>query len=71
MLKSLKYFKWEKTLQFITIIGLSQIIMETRCFLSLVRLGVQAFSWAAGKLVNNRIGLPTSPSSSDVQNHVL
>jgi hypothetical protein len=36
-----------------------------------VRLGVQAFSWAAGKLENNRIGLPTSPSSSDVQNRVL
>jgi hypothetical protein len=39
--------------------------------LSPVRLGVQAFSWAAGKLENNRIGLPTSPSSSDVQNRVL
>jgi len=43
-----------------------------RRFLSPVRsLGVQAFSWAAGKLENNRIGLPTSPSSSDVQNRVL
>ncbi|KAG6736899.1 hypothetical protein POTOM_060169 [Populus tomentosa] len=40
------------------------------CFLSPVRLGVQAFSWAAGKLENNRIGLPTSPLSSDVQNWV-
>ena len=42
-----------------------------RRLLSPVRLGVQAFSWAAGKLENNRIGLPTSPSSSDVQNRVL
>jgi hypothetical protein len=39
--------------------------------LSLVRLGVQAFSWAAGKQENNRIGLPTSSSSSDVQNRML
>jgi len=39
--------------------------------LSPVRLGVQAFSWAARKLENNRIGLPTSRSSSDVQNRVL
>ena len=39
--------------------------------LSPVRLGVQAFSWAAGKLENNSIGLPTSPSSSDVQNRGL
>ena len=30
-----------------------------------------AFSRAAGKLENNHIGLPTSPSSSDVQNGVL
>ncbi|KAI9377687.1 hypothetical protein POPTR_019G098950v4 [Populus trichocarpa] len=39
--------------------------------LASVRLGVQAFSCAAGKLENNRIGLPTSPSSSDVQNRGL
>jgi hypothetical protein len=39
--------------------------------LSPVRLGAQAFSCAAGKLENNRIGLPTSPSSSDVQNRGL
>nr|TKS05886.1 hypothetical protein D5086_0000128620 [Populus alba] len=43
----------------------------SRHLLSPVRLGVQAFSWAAGKLENNRIGLPTSPSPSDVQNRVL
>ncbi|KAI5555609.1 hypothetical protein BDE02_19G094200 [Populus trichocarpa] len=77
--------EWEKTLQFIAIIGLSQTIyqrvasyngpedfkQDVRHLLSPVRLGVQAFSWAAGKLENNRIGLPTSPSSSDVQNRVL
>jgi len=43
-----------------------------RRFLSPVKsLGVQAFSRAVGKLENNRIGLSTSPSSSDVQNRVL
>ncbi|KAG6738553.1 hypothetical protein POTOM_058173 [Populus tomentosa] len=71
---------WEKTLQFIAIFGFSQIIdqrvasykalkiLSKMRFLSPVRLGVQAFSWAVGKLENNRIGLPTSSSSSDVQN---
>jgi len=42
-----------------------------RLLLSPVRVGAQAFSWATGKLENNRLGLPTSPSSSDVQNRVL
>lgn len=36
-----------------------------------VKIGGQAFSWAAGKLESNGIGLPTSPSSLDVQNRVL
>ena len=36
-----------------------------------MRVGTQAFSWAAEKLETNRIGLPTSPSSTDVQNRVL
>lgn len=36
-----------------------------------VKRGAQAFSWAAGKLESNGIGLPTSPSSLDVQNRVL
>lgn len=36
-----------------------------------VKLGAQAFSWAAGKLETNGVGLPTSPSSSDVRSRVL
>lgn len=36
-----------------------------------MKVGAQAFTWAAGKLETNGIGLPTSPSSSDVQNRVL
>lgn len=36
-----------------------------------VQLGAQAFSWVAGKVETSRPGLPTSPSSIDVQNRVL
>lgn len=36
-----------------------------------MRLGAQALTWATGKLETNGIGLPTSPSSTDVQNRVL
>ena len=45
--------------------------MSLRLLLTPVRLGAQAYSWAAGKLETNGIGLPTSPSSSDVRNRVL
>lgn len=44
---------------------------ECSLLLTPARLGGEAFSWAAGKLETNRNGLPTSPSSSDVQNRVL
>lgn len=77
--------EWEKTLQIIGIVGLGQTIFrrvasyegpedfkqDVRLLLAPVRVGAQAFSWAAGKLETNRIGLPTSPSSLDVQNRVL
>lgn len=36
-----------------------------------VRRGGEAILWAAGKLETNRNGLPTSPSSADVQSRVL
>lgn len=39
-----------------------------RLLLAPVALGREAFSWAAGKLETN--GLPTAPSSSDVQSRV-
>ncbi|XP_021290518.1 uncharacterized protein LOC110421285 [Herrania umbratica] len=77
--------EWEKTLQLIGILGLVQTIYrrvssyensedlkkDVRLLLVPVRVGAQALSWAAGKLETNRIGLPTSPSSLDVQNRVL
>ncbi|XP_024024625.1 uncharacterized protein LOC112092503 [Morus notabilis] len=77
--------EWEKTLQFIGVIGLGQTVFrrvasyeraddfkqDVRLLLAPARIGAQAFSWAAGKLESNRVGIPTSPSSSDVQNRVL
>ncbi|KAH6781324.1 Rhodanese/Cell cycle control phosphatase superfamily protein [Perilla frutescens var. frutescens] len=77
--------EWETTLQFIGVIGLGQTIFrrigsyqgadeikqDLRFLLAPVALGGQAISWAAGKLEPNRNGLPTSPSSLDVQSRVL
>ncbi|KAL1196575.1 Calcium sensing receptor [Cardamine amara subsp. amara] len=77
--------EWEATLQLIAVIGLGQTIyrrlssyndsedfkQDASLLLAPVRLGAQAFSWAAGKLETNGIGLPTSPSSSDVRSRVL
>lgn len=77
--------EWEKTLQLIGTFGLGLTIylrvssyensedlrQDVRLFLAPIRLGAQAFSWAAGKLESNGLGLPTSPSSLDVQNRVL
>ncbi|XP_021638274.2 uncharacterized protein LOC110633811 isoform X2 [Hevea brasiliensis] len=77
--------EWEKTLQLIGVVGLTQSIFrrvasyegpedfrkDVRLLLAPVRIGAQAFSWVAGKLETSGIGLPTSPSSSDVQTRVL
>nr|XP_012571832.1 calcium sensing receptor, chloroplastic isoform X1 [Cicer arietinum]XP_012571834.1 calcium sensing receptor, chloroplastic isoform X1 [Cicer arietinum] len=77
--------EWETTLQLIGVFGLSLTIylrfssyeksedlkQDVKLLLAPVKLGTQAFSWAAGKLESNGIGLPTSPSSLDVQNRVL
>ncbi|KAF8041522.1 hypothetical protein BT93_A0199 [Corymbia citriodora subsp. variegata] len=77
--------EWEKTLQFIGVVGLGQTIyrriaayedsedfrQDLRLLLAPVKVGAEAFAWAAGKLETNGLGLPTSPSSSDVQNRVL
>ncbi|CAH8342122.1 unnamed protein product [Eruca vesicaria subsp. sativa] len=78
-------FEWEKTLQLIAVIGLGLTIyqrlssyddsedfkQDVRQLFVPVKLGAQAFSWAAGKLETNGVGLPTSPSSSDVRSRVL
>ena len=79
--------EWEKTLQYIGVFGLCQTLyrrvssyedsedfkQDMRQLLVPVRLGEQAMTWAVGKLETNRSrnGLPTSPSSTDVQSRVL
>ncbi|CAK9312440.1 unnamed protein product [Citrullus colocynthis] len=77
--------EWETSLQIIGIVGIGQTIYrrvasyedagdlnkDVRLLFTPVSLGAQALSWAAGKLETNGIGLPTSPSSLDVQNRVL
>nr|GMD90880.1 calcium sensing receptor, chloroplastic isoform X1 [Ipomoea batatas] len=77
--------EWETTLQLIGFIGLFLTIylrfasyegsedlkQDIRLLFVPVRLGGQAISWAVGKLEKNGNGLPTSPSSTDVQSRVL
>ncbi|KGN62371.1 uncharacterized protein LOC101220363 [Cucumis sativus] len=77
--------EWETSLQIIAILGIGQTIYrrvtsyedaedlnkDVRLLLTPVSLGAQALSWAAEKLETNGNGLPTSPSSLDVQNRVL
>nr|KAJ0199447.1 hypothetical protein LSAT_V11C600323550 [Lactuca sativa] len=77
--------EWEKTLQFIAVAGIGQTIYrriasyedsndfkrDVGQLVVPVKLGGQAISWAAAKLESNRNGLPTSPSSVNVQNRVL
>ncbi|GMI93025.1 hypothetical protein like AT3G59780 [Hibiscus trionum] len=79
--------EWEKSLQLIGILGLALTIYrrvssyensedlekDLRLLVAPARAGAQAYSWIAGKLESNGIGLPspTAPSSLDVQNRVL
>ncbi|CAN4117385.1 unnamed protein product [Withania somnifera] len=79
--------EWEKTLQFVGVFALCQTLyrrissyedsedfkQDVRQLLAPVKLGGQAMTWAFGKLETNRSrnGLPTSPSSTDVQSRVL
>ncbi|RZC80559.1 hypothetical protein C5167_043137 [Papaver somniferum] len=77
--------QWEKTLQLIGVVAIAKTIysrvssyensedfrQDLRLLLVPVTLGTDAFSWAAKKLEPSRVGLPTSPSSSAVQDRVL
>lgn len=77
--------EWEKTLQLIGVVGLGLTIyrriasyedsedfkQDVSLLLVPVKMGGQAISWAAGKLEKNGNGLPTSPSSTDIQSRVL
>ncbi|CAN1833606.1 Calcium sensing receptor, chloroplastic [Linum perenne] len=77
--------EWEKSLQLIGVVGLvltiylrlatyetpEDLTEDVSLLLVPVKMGSKAISWAAEKLETNGNGLPTSPSSSDVQNRVL
>ncbi|CAN6448733.1 unnamed protein product [Victoria cruziana] len=77
--------EWETTLQLIGIVGLGQALYrrvssyedsddlkaDVRQLLSPIRFGAQALAWTMSKLEPNKVGLPTSPSTSAVQNRVL
>lgn len=77
--------EWERTLQLIGLVGIGLTIYwrvstyndsedlkkDVRLLLAPVKMGAAALSWASGKLETNGNGLPTSPSSLDVQNRVL
>uniref|UniRef100_J3L6P9 Rhodanese domain-containing protein n=1 Tax=Oryza brachyantha TaxID=4533 RepID=J3L6P9_ORYBR len=77
--------EWETTLQYIGVLGLGLTIylrfstyegsedlqQDLKLLLSPVRVGAEAFSWAAKKLETNSVGLATSPSTTAVQDRVL
>jgi hypothetical protein len=55
----------------IPIFILSIFLFSIRLLLAPVRFSAQAISWVSGRLEPNKIGLPTSPSTSAAQNQVL
>ncbi|KAL5229370.1 hypothetical protein ABZP36_017635 [Zizania latifolia] len=77
--------EWETTLQYIGVLSLGLTVylrfstyegsedlqQDLKLLLSPVRVGAEAFSWAAKKLEPNKIGLATSPSTKAVQDRVL
>ncbi|KAI0504271.1 hypothetical protein KFK09_015223 [Dendrobium nobile] len=79
------FLEWEKTLQIIGIVGLGQTLYrrvasykdsddlkrDVRLLLAPVTVGVATISWITGILEPKMLGLPTSPSSTAVQDRVL
>ncbi|CAM0884083.1 unnamed protein product [Alopecurus aequalis] len=77
--------EWETTLQYIGVLSLGltiyvrfstyegseDFLQDLKLLLSPVRVGAEAFSWAAKKLEPTKIGLATSPSTTAVQDRVL
>ncbi|CAH9101481.1 unnamed protein product [Cuscuta europaea] len=77
--------EWEKALQLVGFCGLfltvylrlssykdsEDIEQDVRLLLTPFRLGGKAIYWVIGKLGNNGGGLPTSPSSTEVQSRVM
>ncbi|KAK3162720.1 hypothetical protein QOZ80_1BG0092930 [Eleusine coracana subsp. coracana] len=77
--------EWETTLQYIGVLGILLTIyvrfstyegsedfeQDLQLLLSPVKVGAQAVSWAAKKIEPNKVGLPTSPSTTAVKDRVL
>ncbi|KAL6840045.1 hypothetical protein ACP4OV_029855 [Aristida adscensionis] len=77
--------EWETTLQYIGVLGLGLTIylrfstyqgsedleQDVKLLLSPVRVGAGALAWAAKKIEPNKVGLPTSPSTTAVKDRVL
>uniref|UniRef100_A0A0E0CBJ5 Rhodanese domain-containing protein n=1 Tax=Oryza meridionalis TaxID=40149 RepID=A0A0E0CBJ5_9ORYZ len=58
-------------LRFSTYEGSEDLEQDLKLLLSPLRVGAEAFSWAAKKLEPSKIGLATSPSTTAVQDRVL
>ncbi|KAK3166221.1 hypothetical protein QOZ80_1AG0042990 [Eleusine coracana subsp. coracana] len=77
--------EWETTLQYIGVLGILLTIyvrfstyegsedfeQDLQLLLSPVKVGAQAVTWAAKKIEPNKVGLPTSPSTTAVKDRVL
>lgn len=86
-LSALSYalLEWEMTLQYIAVLSVGLTIYlrfstyedsedlekDLKLLLSPVRVGADALSWAAKKIEPNKVGLPTSPSTTAVKDRVL
>ncbi|XP_066307711.1 LOW QUALITY PROTEIN: calcium sensing receptor, chloroplastic [Miscanthus floridulus] len=86
-LSALSYalLEWETTLQYIAVLSVGLTIylrfstyersedleQDLKLLLSPVRVGADAVSWAAKKIESNKVGLPTSPSTTAVKDRVL
>ncbi|CAO1946894.1 unnamed protein product [Urochloa humidicola] len=86
-LSALSYaiLEWEMTLQYIAVLSIGLTIysrfstyessedleQDLKLLLSPVQVGAEALSWAAKKVEPNKVGLPTSPSTTAVKDRVL
>ncbi|PUZ53521.1 hypothetical protein GQ55_5G057800 [Panicum hallii var. hallii] len=86
-LSALSYaiLEWETTLQYIAVLSIGLTIysrfstyessedleQDLKLLLSPVQVGAEALSWAAKKIEPNKVGLPTSPSTTAVKDRVL
>lgn len=62
---------WNRRLNDEKILQVSLLLSWLRLLLSPVRVGADALSWAAKKIEPNKVGLPTSPSTTAVKDRVL